>query len=285
MVAMPPQADTVASGGRESATDQLEFLFQSLPPLESPGYLELLKTATAGELPASVLARAYRRLPSGNAADATLDRLVFQRNRHGYLDAMYKAARQRQMRLGAYGVEDLEQNALGEIVLTLPGRRGQRAERYWIGYLHDCVSEAYRGLVGRREQRLESRVDGTPEDWESEIEPARSIPWQGCVMPDRLEWLEGFIERTIARIPKPRLRAVAADLFSHSPTPVSGKDPKDPNTLAGRLGVNPSTIHRLQDQARAILRAALEAQNECEVDIQSLKTARKAPGHTSRSVQ
>ena len=103
-------------------------------------------------------------------------------------------------------------------------------------------------------------------------------------MPDRLEWLEGFIERTIARIPKPRLRAVAADLFSHSPTQVSSKDPKDPDTLAGRLGVNPSTIHRLQDQARAVLRAALEAQNECEVDTSSLKAARKAPGQTSRSI-
>ncbi|HTE45672.1 MAG TPA: hypothetical protein VK636_10545 [Gemmatimonadaceae bacterium] len=285
MTAMPPQADTVTSGDRTSATEQTELLFQSLPPLESPGYLALLKTATAGELPASVLARAYRRLQVGSVADATLDRLVFQRNRHGYLNALYKAARQRRLRLGAYGVEDLEQNAIGEIVLTLAGQRGQRAERYWVGFLHDCVSQAYRGLVGRREQRLEARVDGTPEEWESEIEPARSIPWQGCVMPDRLERLEGFIARTIARIPKPRLREVAADLFSHSPTQVSSKDVNDPNTLAGRLGVNPSTIHRLQDQARAILRAALEAQNEFEVDTSCLKAAKRTPGHTSRSIQ
>lgn len=105
MTAMPPPADTVTPGGRESAIDPLELLFQSLPPLESPGYLDLLKTATAGELPASGLARAYCRLQVGSAADATLDRLVFQRNRHGYFNALSKAARQRRSRLGAYGVE------------------------------------------------------------------------------------------------------------------------------------------------------------------------------------
>jgi hypothetical protein len=96
------------------------------------------------------------------------------------------------------------------------------------------------------------------------------IPWQGRVAPDKLEWLEGFIERTSEMIADERIRAVARDLFSHTPLPVSSGDPDDPNTLTGRFGVKRYTIYRWQRTARAILRAALERQNERELDMSFL---------------
>jgi hypothetical protein len=65
---------------------KLTLLLQSLRPLESPVELAFRKTATVRALPASVLARAYRRIQTGSAAVAKFDRLVWQRTRRGYLN-------------------------------------------------------------------------------------------------------------------------------------------------------------------------------------------------------
>ncbi|MDQ3180772.1 MAG: hypothetical protein M3Q33_09655, partial [Acidobacteriota bacterium] len=50
-------------------------IFSELPPLDSPEYMTLLENASASDLPAQVLARAFRQLAvSGSeaAANATL---------------------------------------------------------------------------------------------------------------------------------------------------------------------------------------------------------------------
>ena len=273
MSASHAPARTAATDSRETRTERNERIYQSLPTLGSPAYLSFLKTATAAELPASVLVRAYRQLHPGPAADATLERLLGHNERYGYITMLYTATQRRISRLSAYGPDDLVYDAIGEIVATLAGPRGESAERLWVRYLHDCLEEAHRKLIGRRGERLEKRSDKAPDEWDDGDEPIASIPWQGSVETDNLEWLERFIERTAAAIPDERIRAVALDLFSESPTPVSSDDPDDANTLTGRFGVKRFTIYRWQRAARAVLRAALERQNEREIDISFLTLA------------
>jgi len=278
MSASHAQATTVASHGRESPNERNERIFQSLPPLGSPAYLSLLKSATAAELPASVLVRAYRKLHPSAAADATLDRLLGHNRRYGYIALLYTTAQRRMARLEAYSPEDLVCDTIGEIVATLAGPAGEGAERAWMQYLRQRMEHAYRKLVGRREERLTLRVEPTSDETSDAYDPieaagAESIPWQGCVAPNNLEWLETFVQDTFAAILDDRIRAVALDLFSHSPMPISSDDPNDPNTLTGRFGVKRFTIYRWQRAARAILRAALERQNEREIDMSFLTLA------------
>ncbi|MEO9036575.1 MAG: hypothetical protein ABI442_13770 [Gemmatimonadaceae bacterium] len=168
----------------------------SLPPLGSAAYLSLLKTATAAELPPSVLARAYRALgKTSKAGAATLDRLVGRHDQYGYLRVVYLVANRRKKALGGFSPHDLVQNAIGEIVATLSGPQGECAETGWVHYLRRCVEWAYRKMVGR---------DGTRSD-ESAGDPdavehvqAGSIPWHGTVAPSKMEWLEDFLDRASA---------------------------------------------------------------------------------------
>jgi hypothetical protein len=88
MTAMPPREDTVTSRDRESSIDNLDILFQSLPSFESPGYLEHLKKATAGALPASVLARAQWHLQTGSTAERSVKNAVIGSTRT--FDRMYE---------------------------------------------------------------------------------------------------------------------------------------------------------------------------------------------------
>src|SRR4051812_20241491 len=99
MSARPAQATTVAPCDRESRNDRNERIYQSLPPLGSPAYLNLLKSATAAELPASVLVRAYRQLHPSPAADATLARLLGHNERYGYITILHTLAHRRVSRL------------------------------------------------------------------------------------------------------------------------------------------------------------------------------------------
>jgi hypothetical protein len=55
--------------------------------------------------------------------------------------------------------------------------------------------------------------------------------------------------------------------------PVVSDDPNDPNTLTRRFGVKRFTIYRWQRAARAVLRAALERQNEREIDMSFLTSS------------
>ena len=254
-----------------------ERIYDSLPPLGSPEYVRKLKTATAHELPAQVLVRAYRQLRSGPAADATLARLLGYNEKYGYITPLYNAAKRRISRHDAYGVDDLVHDTIGEIVETLAGPRGEGAENAWVSFLRQRMEDAYRKLVGRRGERRPQLAEVvTDSETGEEIDPIEAAgvttgPWQGKVPPSQLEWLEAFIRRTFAKIADERLRAIAFDMFSDDPTPVSSNDPNDTNTLTNRFGVDRYKIYRWQRAARVVLRAALESQNEVDIDIDWLK--------------
>src|SRR5687768_10442386 len=137
----------------ESSDERNEQLFNDLPPLATPEYISHVKSTPAANLAAPVLVRAYQQLPPGEAADATLGRLLGYNDRDGYITPLYKAAKRRLSRHDAYGVDDLVQDTISEIVDTLGGPRGAGAEKAWVSYLTQRMEDAYRKLAGRRGER------------------------------------------------------------------------------------------------------------------------------------
>ncbi|HEY4302823.1 MAG TPA: hypothetical protein VGM82_00035 [Gemmatimonadaceae bacterium] len=219
--------------------------------------------------------RAYRTLFPSHAADATLARLADRDNPPGYLARVLVRAYERAARLGAYTADDLVANTIGEIVATIAGPKGAIAEGAWALYLETCMEEAFRGLVGRTGARAGSHAasNGAADD---DVVPGASTEaiaataWRARVEPDHLEWLESFIERTMAKIPDADMRAIALDLFSETPTPVHSTDPNEQNTLTRRFGVNRKTIYRWQANVRSLLYHALNRQNERMIDLSFL---------------
>lgn len=248
--------------------ERFEQIFNALPPLGSAEYIRHIQSTPATELPAQVLVRAYRQLPPGEAADATLGRLLGYNDRDGYLTPLFTAAKRRISRHDAYGVDDLVQDAIGEIVVTLGGPRGAGAETAWVSYLTHRMEDAYRKQVGRRGERRPKRAEPVvdPETGEEhdpiDVAGITRGPVQGNVEPSDMEWLESFIRRTFARVPNEKMRQVAFLLFEEDATPVSSNDPTDTNTLEHRFQVSRFTIYRWQRAARALLLAALQSQNE-----------------------
>jgi hypothetical protein len=215
----------------------------------------------------------YREERPSPAADATIERLLAHDARFGYLSVVRNAARRRMARLGAYGVEDLVQDTVSEIVLTLPTPRGEGAERSWVRFVHDCMEEAHRKFVGRRGERLPQVADATPEEMER-LGPIGPIFWHGCVEPSKVPWIEGYVHAVMSGISDERMRFIGLDLLNDNPTPVSSDDPDDRTTLTARFNVDAPTIYRCRGDARAAVRAALERQNECEVDLTFMKNRR-----------
>src|SRR4051812_20636819 len=108
---------------------QVDELFGKLRPLTSPEYLEELKTASAAELPAQVLVRAYRQLQKGSpAAEATLERLLAMDDKYGYLAPLRKAAAGRISDDDFFSEDDLVEETVREMADALGGTRGKGAD-------------------------------------------------------------------------------------------------------------------------------------------------------------
>src|SRR6185369_17205785 len=138
----------------------IEEFFLRLPPLDSEEYLWHVRTAPTTDVPAEVLARAFRQLPPETpAARATLERL-FRRigERWEYLEFLARLAR-RQARTQepsnrADEHRDLLQDALVRILRVLPTERGELAERAWHHFCRIAFRDAWRERYGRRGEKL-----------------------------------------------------------------------------------------------------------------------------------
>lgn len=259
-----------------------EMIFAALPPLDSPEYLHLLDTATASELPAPVLAKSFRQLASAGvdaAARVTLERLVASRHREAYLLVVRKLARQQVARgQYAYDTEDLFQEAIKEIVKTLPTERGAFAEINWVTFCKHCFEDGWRNLNGRRGEkirgeRVEVVIDPGSGMESDPLEVADdSIPWHVAMRQSKVPWLEDFVRRTIAEFKDPLMRRVAEDQFGPDPSPISsGRSGTGNLPLTEQLGVDRYRISRALKQARAKLFAALIKQREKELDLDWLR--------------
>lgn len=256
-------------------------IFSSLPPLGSAEYLERLRTASTEELPAEVLARAYRLLAGDGeeAAAATLTRLLGEKNgRPEYLGTLlWHASRMVPPHQHWQEAVDLYQDAVVLLIEVLPSERGRFAERAWRSFCYQRLIDAWRRRQGRRGERTETqRVEAPADDDGDGLDPLdRSTdlpPWHGTVGPDKAAWLEDFMRRTLNEIADPFIRAVAEDQWlSGDPSPISGRGKADHKPLTARFGRSRFQIHRALNAARARLFAALETQNEMEVDLAAFR--------------
>jgi hypothetical protein len=258
-------------------------IFEALPPLDSSQFINYLRTASAAELPAQVVARAYRQLcmaGSDEAAQATLIRLVGSDNKYHYLASVRRMAKHSIAR-GQYwyDAEDLVQATIVEIVRVLPTPRGALAERAWVMFSQQRFSDAWRVLNGRRGekvrgQRVEPSIDtetGEPFDPVEESDGTTAV-WHVSAQASNIPWLEEFIQETVAKIADPITRQVAEDRIGDDPSPISagvsagGKPP-----LTEQLGINRFKVMRALSNAKARLASALLAQREHEIDAEWLR--------------
>jgi hypothetical protein len=266
---MPPQT----RNNNEPDEQRFDRIYSALPTLGSPEYIEHIKRAPAADLPAQVLARAYRQLPHDSAAaEATIGRLLDFEDRYGYLASLQRAARRRISRRDWFDSDELVLETIKEIYLNIGTARGKAAEIYWFKYLRQRLEDAYRSLNGRFNERRDPkratpRMDeetGEEVDAVDDVDAATPTAWHGNIDPDLTQWLEEFVGRELAKIRDDRIREVARNLFSTNPS--------TQQELAERYGVDRSQIMRWRESARGVVYAALIAQNERpEFDMSWLK--------------
>jgi hypothetical protein len=245
---------------------QVDELFDKLPPLTSSDYIDELKTASAAELPAQVLVRAYRQLPKGSpAAEATLNRLLAMDDKYGYLAPLRKAAANRISDDDFFSEEDLVEETVREMAKALAGPRGKGADLYWIKFLYQRLEDGYRSLNGRRGERADPpKVRRWENEEGKQVNPADEAArgeatWHGNIDGDNQEWIEDFVKRQIEKIAEPRIREVARELFK--------ADPPSMVELAERMGVDRRKVSEWRDVARARILAGLRQQGERDIDL------------------
>src|SRR5262249_7728775 len=110
--------------------------------------------------------------------------------------------------------DDLIQEAVIEIVKTLPTERGSLAEKAWTRFCQNCFIDAWRKLHGRRGERLKMQF----------VEPFLDKKSGETVDPienTEIPWIKEVIKRTVANIADPLIRRVAEDRFGPDPSPIS----------------------------------------------------------------
>ena len=277
-----------SSAASDSRRADVESIFRALPPLGSAEYLEVLETASVKELPAQVLAKAFRQLATADgtdAADATLKRLIAD-PRFNYLKALHRLAKNHMVNsLYSYGADDLIQEAVMEIVKSLPTARGAIAEGAWVRFIWHRFEDARRNLYGKKGKKdRPGRIEPT-EDEDGEIsDPVEELEgsltnadlWQNS---EYLPWLEDFVRKTIAKIVDPTTRLIAEDQFGDDPSQISrGKSDGGRPSLEEQLGLSRFQIYRKLQGAKARLAADLLKQQERKIDVELIERFLKADG-------
>lgn len=279
-----------ATAPPEPAAARNDRFYRSLPRLGSPEYLTLLKTAPAAELPAEVLVRAFRTLgAAGPAAEATLGRLLTENEQYGYLRPLVHMAERRVRARDWFDAAYLVDESISVIATALAGPQGHGADRAWVSFLKQRLEDAYRQLNGRRNERQdpERAEPAAPPNTGVVTDPMESdavqhAPWHGRVEPNDVEWLEAFTRRTMACIAHRETREVGLDQLDAERSAISGAGTPGRPSLASRYGVDRFQIMRWRDAALARLLAALETQNERDIDVGWLREALTAKERTRR---
>jgi hypothetical protein len=265
-------------------THRFEQLYAALPAFDSPEYLAHIAQADVSELPAQVLARAYRQLLQTDlkaAAEATLVRLLDHQNEYGYLVIVRHLARRRVPEGQQWhDEEDLFQTALMEILKVLPTARGALAETAWVRFCQNCFSDAWRAMHGRRGERLQVEFAQPTQDNETgdylfqvETTTGEDAPWHAGIDQSELPRVEALVLKTINAIGDPFIRAVAADQFSAAPSPISSARENNAHKapLTEQLNASRFQISRALRSAKARLAAELLADQHLQVDREWLR--------------
>jgi hypothetical protein len=265
----PEESENASSPGW---SDRKEGLFDALMRLDERELIRHVRTASKEDLPAEVLARAYRELwlaERFDAADEVGVRLLGGRPEldsgeaepeymRWLLVTAFKYARSSPSREGP----DLYQSALAQIVDALRGSKGAQAHTAWKSFCYHRLVDAWRERTRKDPEmgglEVEDSSSGQPIKL---VDKAVEYPWQGSVAPDREEALTAFLEaRLRAEAKDPHVVEVGMDQFFGNPSPVDTPDPERPDRvpLTERLGLGRFQVYRLKKKAQLILQSAAE---------------------------
>lgn len=259
--------------GREAGA-QLphEIIFQRLPPLDSPEFIQFVKTAPVSDLPPEVLVRVFRQLPPVSPTSRIVLERLFQKRGAcwDYLGSVVALARRRSKRFPRDDYQDLLQDAVERILRILPTERGRYAERSWNAFCYRELIEAWRVKYGRRGERypLEEQADDENKELQDLAIYCRGVPpWHGLAEPNAIAEIEGVALRTIDSIQDDFQRAVAKEAWFRDRHPkVSGnsKDDGDPPLTSVFPGSSRFQIARALRYVNAQLAAELLAEPSLE---------------------
>jgi DNA-directed RNA polymerase specialized sigma24 family protein len=266
---MPKQVKGQTAAAGRIEVGPLEGAFQALPPLDSSEYLEYIRGADKVDLPPEVLVRAFRQLPpESKASKATLQRLFQRRNNQwDYFVPLVAFARRQSKKAKRGEYEDLLQDALRQIVQSLPTARGQFAERSWHAYCRRELSEAWRQRYGRRGERFPPEEPLTVSDPNEGTDVMSLLsappPWHGTVQDTCVPRIEEIARRVLGEIEDEFVRAVAQEAWFKKERPnISGrsKPGEDPPLTTIFPGNDRFKITRALRHADSQLAAALLAE-------------------------
>jgi hypothetical protein len=255
-----------------------EALFAAVMQMEEDDLIQRVRSAPKENLPAEVLARAYRELWLAERfvpAEAVANRLLGARTQDSaegvgapeYMRWLLIAAEKFVSPKSAWReAADLYQGALRQIIRALRGKKGAQAHTAWKGFCMHRLSDA------RRERtRKDPRVVGLEAEDPSSGElvnlgdTAEESPWQGSTAPDREEELTAFLRaRLVEAVKDPRVLEIGLDQFFGDPSPIDVVDPERPDRvpLTEQFGLNRFQIYRLAKKAQVVLRRAAEEWTE-----------------------
>lgn len=259
-----------------SGTNQIDEVFQALPPLGSADYIEHILNADKRDLPPEVLARALRQLPpTSRAFDVTLARL-FKRSGKTWEYFRPVAAKARRMAVGMHDYKDVLQDAFCRILQTLPTKRGEFSETAWHAFCRQEAIDAWRKRFGRREEHLpkEDAVGAGDIDGEAASDEAPEYVFELDVLPSwhvkicdgNHERIEQTARMVVDKMPDGFVRDVATRAWFDDKRPkISGTAKGDAMPLTELFpGKSRHQIQRALRHADAQLAAALLAHGEID---------------------
>lgn len=254
-----------------------EALFAALMHMEEGALVQQVRTAAKEDLPAEVLARAYRELwlqerftPAEEVANrlfaGRIEQLEAGEGAPEYMRWLYIAAVKFARKSPSREAPDLYQSALRQIIRALRGPQGAQAHKAWKSFCFDRLRDAWRERTRKDPPMIGLEVeDPVSGDLVSLVDEAPEHPWQGSVTPDREEELTAFLRaRLQAEVKDPRVVEIGIDQFFGDPSPIDVANPERPERipLTERFGLTRFQVYRLRKKAETALRRAAEEWTE-----------------------
>jgi hypothetical protein len=254
-----------------------EAQFAALMRMEEGALIQHVRTAPKEDLPAAVLARAYRELwleerfiPAEEVATrlfaGRVEDLEAGEGDPEYMRWLYIAAVKFTQKSPSREAPDLYQSALRQIVRALRGSQGAEAHTAWKSFCFDRFWDAWRERTRKDPPLLGLEVeDPITGDSVNLGDKALEYPWQGSTTPDREEELTAFLQgRLQAEGKDSRIVEIGLDQFFGDPSPIDVVDPERPRRtpLTERFGLTRFQIYRLRKKAQVVLQSAAEEWTE-----------------------
>jgi len=252
-------------------------LFTALMAFDRRELIQHVRTTPKDQLPAEVLARAYRdlwladRVEEADAVAARLFGVRLEDPPSGVGDPEYMrwllvhCEKRVSLKSVWRAADDLYQSACMQIVRALRGSQGAQAHTAWRAFCFDRLYDAMRQRT-RKDPHvvgLEVQDAGTGET-RSLADMAESHPWQGSAAPDQEEALMAVLRERLEQVADPVVREIGLDQFFGDPSPVDTPDPDRPERppLTEKYGLTRFQVYQRKMKVKVVLRRAWEEWTE-----------------------